>query len=44
MKQPPEDFLVGIVDNEPLIGIGAKLIIMGLVVAAAIAIIWWIRK
>lgn len=44
MKEPPEDFLVGIVNSEPAFGMGGKLILMLLILLIAVGIIWWVRK
>jgi len=44
MKEPPKDFLVGIVNSEPAFGMTEKLVVMLLVLLIAIGIIWWGRK
>ena len=44
MKQASQDFMVDIVNTEPLIGVEEKLLIMLAVFLAAMVVIWWVRK
>jgi len=43
-KTPPRDFLVGIVDREPMFGGIEKLIVVVVIALLAIAIVWWVRR
>ena len=44
MKEKSQDFMVGIVNSDPLIGGTEKLLIITTILLVAVGIIWWVKR